>query len=76
MIRPISEIEYPPSHALRMKAALIARMEALHNSSNDFMAVIAARVGAEEQQKLEEMRQLSLEQDQLMENMHRAMDSK
>ncbi len=72
MIRPKSEIEYPPSEGLRMKAAMIARMEALHKSSNEFMAVIAARVSEEKDTAhQQEALRLSEEQDYLMENMQR-----
>ena len=69
MIRPASEIEYPPSQAQCVKASMIARMESLSRSSNALMAVIAERVGAEEVEDLEHVAELSAEQDRLIENM-------
>jgi len=48
MIRPASEIEYPPSQALCTKARMIARMSALTDSTDSLMTVIAQRLGNEE----------------------------
>ena len=44
MIRPFSEIEYPPSEAACTKARMIARMEALSEGSSGIAAVIAKRL--------------------------------
>lgn len=69
MIRPYSEIEYPPSQAALAKAAMLARLESLKSSSDALMSVIAARVSAEEKQDLAEAEKLTLEQERLVENM-------
>ncbi len=69
MIRPVSEIEYPPSQAMCMKASMIARMESLSRSSNALMAVIAQRVGAEQVEDLDHVAELTAEQDRLIDNM-------
>ena len=69
MIRPQSEIEYPPSPATLAKASMIARMESLKNSSDALMCVIAERVGAEQKQALQEAETLTVEQDRLIANM-------
>jgi len=69
MIRPFSEIEYPPSQASLAKAAMIARLESLKSSSDSLMGVIAARLNAEEQQDLAETEKLTAEQERLVENM-------
>ncbi len=71
MIRPGSEIEYPPSEASCTKARMIARMESLAGSSDDLMAVIASRIGVEEKQYLAEIEMMSNEQQRLVENMKR-----
>ncbi|MEM9332280.1 MAG: hypothetical protein AAGA53_13210 [Pseudomonadota bacterium] len=71
MIRPASEIEYPPSEALCTKARLIARMESLNASTDNLMAVIAQRIGAEERRYLAEIEMLTNEQQRLVENMKR-----
>ena len=71
MIRPVSEIEYPPSEALCTKARMIARMEALSSSSNDLMSVIAQRIGAEAMEAHTEINALSHEQERLIENMRK-----
>ena len=47
MIRPASEIEFPPSEALRNRASMIARMEELNRASDALMSVISERLGAE-----------------------------
>lgn len=69
MIRPQSEIEYPPSEALKAKAAMIARLESLKSSSDALMSVIAARIGAERDQNAEEVKKLTDEQERLIANM-------
>ena len=69
MIRPQSEIEYPPSPAALAKASMIARLESLKNSSDALMCVIAERVGAEREQSLQEAETLTVEQDRLIANM-------
>jgi len=69
MIRPESEIEYPPSPALLAKAAMIARMESLKTSSDALMYVIQARIGAEELGNIKEVVELTAEQERLIENM-------
>ena len=71
MIRPASEIEYPPSEALCTKARMIARMEALSSSSNELMSVIAQRLGAEAVEADAEIEALTLEQERLIENMRK-----
>lgn len=69
MIRPFSEIEYPPSQASIAKAAMIARMESLKSSSDALMCVIAARVSAEEKADFSEAEKLTEEQERLIANM-------
>lgn len=71
MIRPASEINYPPTHAQSTKARMLARMEALSTSSDALMAVIASRLGAEMVEKNEEVKALTLEQERLLENMRK-----
>jgi len=71
MIRPASEIEYPPSEMLRTRASMLARMEALNSASNSLMAVIAERIGAEAQEDGLRVEELTAEQERLIENMRR-----
>ncbi|MCB1415362.1 MAG: hypothetical protein M9908_02200 [Phyllobacteriaceae bacterium] len=71
MIRPASQIEYPPSEALRAKASMLARMEALKASGDALMAVIAERVVAERAENQTEVDRLTGEQDRLIANMKR-----
>ena len=71
MIRPISEIEYPPSDFLRTKASMLARMEALSSSTDSLMGVIAERLGAQDAQDLCKVEELTQQQDQLITNMRR-----
>ena len=71
MIRPASEIEYPPSEFLRMKASMLARMEQLSSSTNSLMSVIAERVGAENSADICRVDQLTSEQDRLITNMRK-----
>ncbi|MGI9400573.1 MAG: hypothetical protein ACR2O0_04905 [Rhizobiaceae bacterium] len=69
MIRPASEIEYPPSEALRNRASMLARMEELNRSSNTLMSVIAARIGAEAMEDSMKINELTGEQQRLINNM-------
>ena len=71
MIRPGSEIQYPPSQASCTKARMIARMEHLAGSTDDLMAVIASRIGDEDKRYLAEIELMSTEQKRLVENMRR-----
>lgn len=71
MIRPASEIEYPPSEALCTKARMIARMSALSESTDNLMAVIAQRLETEEPEYAAEIEAMSQEQDRLIANMRR-----
>jgi hypothetical protein len=75
MIRPASEIEFPPSEALCTKARMIARMERLSGSVDGLMCVIAQRVTAEEAEYLEEIQALTAEQERLIDNMRRILRS-
>jgi uncharacterized protein YdcH (DUF465 family) len=75
MIRPASEIEYPPSQALCTKARMIARMSALSESTDNLMAVIAQRLGNEEPEYAAEIEAMSKEQDRLLDNMRRIIRS-
>jgi hypothetical protein len=69
MIRPASEIEYPASDALRNRASMLARMEALNKSSQTLMSVIAARIGAEALEDETRIGELTQEQQRLISNM-------
>jgi hypothetical protein len=69
MIRPVSEIEYPPSDALLAKASMIARMEALKTSGDALMNIIAQRIGAESAENFAEVEQLTAQQQELIANM-------
>lgn len=74
MIRPASEIEYPPSEALCTKARMIVRLEALGESSKGLMAVVAKRLLAESKENplhVEELNVHEKEQKRLIENMRR-----
>ncbi|MCF6321425.1 MAG: hypothetical protein L3J32_06605 [Rhizobiaceae bacterium] len=71
MIRPTSEIEFPPSEFLRLKAGMLARMEALGTSSDSLLAVIAKRLGAETCGNVEQVEALTLEQERLITNMRK-----
>ena len=71
MIRPGSEIEYPPSKALCAKARMIARMDALNQSTGGMVAVLAHRLGDSERKYLQELTSLNQEQQRLVENMKR-----
>lgn len=69
MIRPVSEIEYPPSDALVAKASMMARMESLKTSGDALMSIIAQRIGAEKAENFAEVEQLTAEQERLIANM-------
>ena len=71
MIRPQSEIEYPPSEALCMKARMIRRMEALSSSSDGLMSVIAQRIDIDQADFKSEIDAMSDEQTRLVANMKR-----
>ena len=71
MIRPVSEIEYPPSEFLRTKASMLARMEQLSSSTNSLISVIAERIGAQDLADVERIDQLTCEQDRLITNMRK-----
>lgn len=71
MIRPQSEIEFPPSEFLKAKALMLSRMQALQNSTHSLMAVIAQRLDAEQYQKIQDVDKYTAEQDRLIENMHK-----
>ena len=71
MIRPGSEIEYPPSQALCLKARMVARMDALSRSSDNVLSIIADRLGKAEDEYLAEITALSAEQQKLVDNMKR-----
>lgn len=69
MIRPASEIEYPPSKELTTRAAMIARMEELTKNSKSLMAVIKERMGAEIAEDEAQVEALTKKQEQLISNM-------
>lgn len=69
MIRPATEIEYPPSKALLARASMISRMEALNRSSQALMSVIAERIGAENFDDDSKVNELTAEQERLIANM-------
>ena len=69
MIRPASEIEYPPSRELCTRAAMIARMEELTKSSKSLMAVISERMGAEAAEDEAQVEVLTKKQERLISNM-------
>ncbi len=71
MIRPESEIEYPPSEFLRMKATMLARMEALNSSTDTLMGVISERLGAQKSEDVCKVEKLTVEQDRLIDNMRK-----
>jgi len=69
MIRPATEIEYPPSQALLARASMISRMEALNKSSQALMSLIAERLGAENLEDMRRVGDLTAEQQRLIDNM-------
>ncbi len=75
MIRPASEIEYPPSQALCKKARMIARMSALSENTDNLMSVIAQRLGSEEPKYAAEIEAMTEEQSRLIDNMRRIIRS-
>ena len=75
MIRPASEIEYPPSEALCTKARMIARMSDLSASTDGLMAIIAQRIGVEQPEFAAEIEAFTEEQERLIENMRRIIKS-
>lgn len=75
MIRPASEIEYPPSQALCTKARMIARMSALSQHTDNLMSVIAERLSHEEPEYASEIEAMSKQQGKLLDNMRRIIRS-
>lgn len=71
MIRPASEIEYPPSEALCMKARMIARMETLVGNTENLVSVLSRRFDTIDPAFQMEVDGFSEEQKQLLENMKR-----
>lgn len=69
MIRPASEIEYPPSDALVAKASMLARMESLKSSSDALLSIISQRIGAEAAEDTKVVEELTAEQERLIANM-------
>lgn len=72
MIRPASEIEFPPSQAMCTKARMIARMENLSAKSEGIVNTIAQRFGAIDPAQVAEIEAFSEEQQRLLQNMKRA----
>ena len=75
MIRPASEIEFPPSEALCTKARMIARMESLMCGSENMVSTIAERFGSINAEQAAELDAFSAEQKRLLENMKRIIRS-
>jgi hypothetical protein len=71
MIRPASEIEYPPSQAMCLKARMIARMEGMAESTDTIVATIAQRFGSIDPELVAELQSFEAEQKRLVENMKR-----
>lgn len=71
MIRPASEIEFPPSEALCTKARMIVRMESLGESSDGITSILAKRIPEAELQFHAEIEAMAKEQKRLIENMKR-----
>ncbi len=71
MIRPASEIEYPPSEAMCTKARMIARMESISGSTENIVATIAQRFGSIDPTHAAEIEAFTEEQKRLLENMKR-----
>jgi hypothetical protein len=69
MIRPASEIEYPPSEAMCTKARMIARLERLSAGSEGIVATIAERFDAIDQKQAQEIEAFTQEQKRLLDNM-------
>ena len=75
MIRPSSEIQYPPNEALCIKAKMIARMERLSEGSESIVEILAQRLGSMDRSELVEIQRFNQEQRQLLENMKRIIKS-
>lgn len=75
MIRPHSEIEYPPSEAQCMKARMIRRMEALASSNDSLMSVIAQRIEGADQEFQSEVETMNEEHSRLISNMKRLVNA-
>ena len=75
MIRPASEIEYPPSEAMCTKARMIARMESLMANSDSLTSMIASRFESLDNKHVAEIEAFSEEQKRLLENMKRIIRS-
>lgn len=75
MIRPASEIEYPPSEALCTKARMIARLSDLSASTENLISVIAERLDESDTRYLAEIERHDREQKQLLDNMRRIIKS-
>lgn len=71
MIRPASEIEFPPSEAMCTKARMIARMEKLGAASNGIVNTIAQRFEAIDPAHAAEIEAFTQEQKRLLDNMKR-----
>ena len=71
MIRPASEIEYPPSEAMCLKARMIARMEDVAKNSDSIVAIIAKRFESIDPAYAAEIEAFTEEQRLLVENMKR-----
>ncbi len=71
MIRPASEIEFPPSQAMCTKARMIARMEHLSAKSDGLVNAIAQRFEAIDPAQAAEIESFSEEQKRLLQNMKR-----
>ncbi len=69
MIRPFSEIEYPPSEAAVAKASMLARMESLKSANETLMNIISERIGAEQVEDTAKVEMLTAEQERLIANM-------
>jgi hypothetical protein len=69
MIRPFSEIEYPPSQAAVAKASMLARMESLKSANETLMNIISERIGAEQVEDTAKVEMLTAEQERLIANM-------
>ena len=75
MIRPASEIEFPPSQAMCVKARMIARLEKISEGSDNIVATLAQRFGAIDPAHAAEIEAFSKEQRRLLENMKRLIRS-
>lgn len=69
MIRPFSEIEFPPSQAAVAKASMLARMESLKSANETLMNIISERIGAEQVEDTAKVEMLTAEQERLIANM-------